>query len=323
MFSRRSGLVAAFSVLFASGALAQDFPNHPMRMVVAFPPGGGADLTARLIGQKLSETLGQPVVIDNKAGANGSLACDIVAKAPADGYTFLLIDRGAFGINPSLYRHLSYDPLKDFAYITIATEAVYVLVVNPAVPAKTFRELVQYAKSKPGQVNYASNGIGSMFQLNIERMDAREGIKLTHVAYKGAGPAITAVVQGESALTVTSPAGVIGYIQDGKLRALAVGASKRLDILPDVPTMAEAGGGSDTLVPTYFAFAAPAGTPRPVVMKLNAEINRIVHMPDIAERLAKAGLDPVGSTPEAFAAEVKRDVQRFGTLVTSLGIQPE
>jgi tripartite-type tricarboxylate transporter receptor subunit TctC len=324
MTSRVFAVIVAL-VLLAPSAFAQDanFPTRPLRMVVAFPPGGGADLTARIVGQKLSESVGQPVVIDNKPGANGSLASDIVAKAPPDGYTFLLIDRGAFGINPSLYRKLPYDPLKDFAYITIATEAVYVLVVNPAVPAKTFRDFVQYAKSKPGQIDYASNGIGSMFQLNIERMNAREGIKLNHVTYKGAGPAIAAVVQGEAALTVTSPAGVLGYIQDGKLRALAVGAGKRLDILPDIPTMGEAGGGEDTLVPTYFAFAAPAGTPRPVVMKLSAEIKRIVHMPDVAERLARAGLDPVGSSPEEFAAEVKRDVDRFGKLVTSLGIQPE
>jgi len=323
---RKARLLAAalIAALCTAPALAQDnYPTKPMRMIVAFPPGGGADLTARLIGQKLSESFGQPVVVDNKAGANGSVASDLVAKAPPDGYTFLLIDRGAFGINPSLYKKLPYDPLKDFAYITIATEAVYVLVVNPALPVKTYQDFVALAKSKPGQVDYASNGIGSMFQLNIERMNAREGIKLNHVAYKGAGPAITAVVQGEAALTVTSPAGVVGYIQDGKLRPLAVGASKRLNILPDVPTMKEAGGGEDTLVPTYFGFAAPAGTPRPVVMKLNAEIKKIVHMPDVAERLAKAGLDPVGGTPEEFAAEVKRDVDRFGKLVQSLGIQPE
>jgi len=316
--------IALFAAFVAAPALAQDsYPTKPLRMIVAFPPGGGADLTARLIGQKLSESLGQPVVVDNKAGANGSVASDLVAKAAPDGYTFLLIDRGAFGINPSLYKKLPYDPLKDFAYITIATEAVYVLVVNPALPVKTYQEFVALAKSKPGQLDYASNGIGSMFQLNIERMNAREGIKLNHVTYKGAGPAITAVVQGESALTVTSPAGVVGYIQDGKLRPLAVGASKRLDILPDVPTMKEAGGGEDTLVPTYFGFAAPAGTPKPIVMKLNAEIKKIVHMPDVAERLGKAGLDPVGGTPEEFAAEVKRDVDRFGALVKTLGIQPE
>ena len=317
-------VVLLAALLWSPASRAADaYPNHPVHMIVAFPPGGGADFSARLIGQKLSESIGQPVGVENRAGANGSLASDLVARAAPDGYTILLIDRGAFGINPSIYKKLTYDPLKSFAHITIATEAVYVLVVNPAVPAKDFREFIAYAKSRPGQINYASNGVGGMFQLNIERMNAREGLKLVHVPYKGAGPAITAVVSGEAALTVTSPTGVLGYIQAGKLRALAVGAAKRLKLLPDVPTMEEAGGGADTLVPTYFGFAAPAGTPRPIVMKLNAEINRVVHASDVAQRLATAGLDPVGSTPEEFTAEVKRDVERFGKLVKSLGIEPE
>lgn len=307
----------------AAHAESTNYPTHPLRMIIAFPPGGGADLTGRLVGQKLSESLGQPVVVDNKAGANGILGSELVAKAPPDGYTILLIDRGAFGINPSLYRNLPYDPLKDFAFITIATQADYVLVANPKLPVKTFADLVQLAKSEPGKINYASIGIGSMFQLDIERMKAYSHIDLTHVAYKGAGPAIAAVVAGESQVTIASPAGVIGFIKEGKLRALAVGASKRLGILPDVPTLAEAGGGADTLVPTYFAFAAPAGTPQPIVMRLNAEIKRIVHLPDVAQRLETAGLDPTGSTPEEFAAEVKRDIERFGGLVKTLGLHAE
>jgi tripartite-type tricarboxylate transporter receptor subunit TctC len=166
-------------------------------------------------------------------------------------------------------------------------------------------------------------GIGSMFQLDIERMKAYSHIDLTHVAYKGAGPAIAAVVAGESDVMVTSPAGVVGYIKEEKLRPLAVGSPRRLDIMPDVPTMAEVGGGKDTLVPTYFAFAAPAGTPQPIVRRLNAEIKRIVHLPDVAERLATAGLDPVGSTPEEFADEVKRDIARFGALVKALDLHAE
>ena len=229
----------------------------------------------------------------------------------------------AFGINPSFYRSLPYDPLRDFAFISIATQADYVLVVNPKLPAKTFVDLVQLAKSEPGKINYASIGIGSMFQLDIERMKAYSHIDLTHVAYKGAGPAIAAVVAGESQVTIASPAGVIGYIKDGRLRPLAVGAAKRLPILPGVPTMGEVGAGEDTLVPTYFGFAAPAGTPQPIVMRLNAEIKRIVHQPDVADRFATAGLDPVGGTPEEFAAEVKRDVQRFGGLVKALGLHAE
>jgi tripartite-type tricarboxylate transporter receptor subunit TctC len=299
------------------------YPSRTIRVICAFPPGAGADFTARTIGQKLSEALGQPVVNDNKPGANGILAADIVAKSPPDGYTLLLIDRGALGINPSLYRNLAYDPLKDFAYIGIATEAAYVMVINPELPAKTFQEFVQLAKSKPGQINYGSIGIGSMFQLNVERVKARMGINLTHVAYKGAAPAVTAVVQGESGLTIASSAGVLSFINAGKLRAIAVGADKRLPILPDVPTMAEVGGGADTLVPTYFAFAAPAGTPPGIVMKLSAEIKRIVHLPDVVERLGNVGLDPVGGTPDEMMAEVKRDITRFGDQVKALGIQPE
>jgi tripartite-type tricarboxylate transporter receptor subunit TctC len=312
------------ALLAAALAHADDaYPTRPVRIIVAFPPGGGADLSGRLVGQKLSEALGQPVVVDNKPGANGILGAELVAKSPPDGYTILLIDRGAFGINPALYRELRYDPLKDFAFITIAAEADYVLVVNPAVPAKTFADLVALAKAKPGQINYASMGVGSMFQLDIERMKAHSHIDLTHVAYKGAGPAIAAVVAGESQVMVTSPAGVVAFIKDGKLRPLAVGSPERLPILPDVPTMAEVGGGKDTLVPTYFAFAAPAGTPQPVVMRLNAEIKRIVHLPDVTAKLAPAGLDPVGSTPQEFADEVKRDIERFGQLVKALDLHAE
>ncbi len=319
-----SAACAVLAIAATSGLVrAQDYPTRAIRLVVAFPPGGGADFTARTLGQKLSEDLGQPVVVDNKPGANGVLGSDIVSKAPPDGYTILLIDRGAMGINPFLYRKLSFDTLKDFAHITIATEAAYVLVVNPKVPATTFKEFVALAKKEPGKLNYASIGIGSMFQLNFERMKAREGINITHIPYKGAGPAITAVIQGEAETTVSSSAGVLAFIRDGKLRALAVGADKRLDVLPDVPTMAEAGGGADTLVSTYFGFVAPAGTPKPIVDKLNQEFRKIVHMPDVAQRLENVGLEPTGSTPEEFTAEIKRDRERFGKLVKELGIEPE
>ena len=316
-------LLAAGLVSAAAAHADEAYPTRPVRIIIAFPPGGGADLTGRLVGQKLSEAFGQPVVVDNKPGANGILGAELVAKSPPDGYTLLLLDRGAFGINPSLYRDLRYDPLKDFAHITIATKADYVLVVTPKLPANTFGDLVQLAKAKPGQINYASIGVGSMFQLDIERMKAYSHINLTHVAYKGAGPAIAAVVAGESEVTIASPAGVVGYIKDGKLRPLAVGSPQRLAILPDVPTMDEVGGGRDTLVPTYFGFAAPAGTPQPVIARLNAEIKRIVHLPDVAARLATAGLDPVGGTPQEFVDEVKRDIERFGALVKALDLHAE
>jgi len=309
----------------AAGAHAQGgaaYPTRPLKLIVPFPPGGGADLTARTLAQKMGDAMGQPIVVDNRPGANGLIGTDLVAKAAPDGYTILLVDRGALGINPSLYAKLPYDPLRDFAYIGIATEGPYVLVVNPALPAKTLAELVALAKAKPGSINYASYGIGSMAQLNLEALNQRLGIDLQHVPYKGAGPAVTAVVAGEVGVTIASVPGVLGFVRDGRARALAVGSDKRLALFPDVPTMAEAGGG-DTLIPTFFALAAPAGTPPAVVAKLNAELKRALAAPDVAERLIAAGLVPIGGSPEMMAATVRQDVTRFAALVKAIGIKPE
>ncbi len=327
IFVTLRSVACALALLLPAGTVmaqaAGAYPNHAIRLIVPFPSGGGADLTARTVAQKMSESMGQPIVVDNRPGANGVVGTDLVAKAAPDGYTLLLVDRGALGINPSLYAKLQYDPLRDFAFIGIATEGPYVLVVNPAVPAKTLAELVALAKAKPGSLNYASFGIGSMAQLNLEALNRRFGIDLAHVPYKGAGPAVAAVVAGEVGVTVASVPGVLGFIRDGRVRALAVGADRRLSLLPDVPTTAEAGGGADLLIPTFFALAAPAGTPAPIVAKLNAELKRAVTAPDVAERFVAAGLVPTGGTPEAMAATVREDVARFGALVKSIGIKPE
>jgi len=305
-------------------ASAQDgYPTKPIKLIVPFPPGGGADLTARTLAQKMGESMGHPIVVDNRPGANGSLGTDAVAKAAPDGYTILLTDRGALGVNPALYSKLPYDPLKDFSYIGIANDGPYVLVVNPSLNVKTLAELTALAKSKPGALNYASFGIGSMPQLNIEQMNRKLGIDLVHVPYKGAGPAAQAVVANEVGVTISSVPAVQGFIKDGRLKAIAVGSDKRFALLPDVPTMAEVGGGADTLIPTFFAFAAPAGTPPAIVNKLNAEMRKAIADPAIAEKFIAAGLVPNGSTPEQMTAIVRADVPHFAALVKAIGIKPE
>ena len=316
-------LAALAMTLLCPAALAQDFPSRPIRLVVSFTPGGGADFTARTVGQKMSEILGQPVVVENKPGANGLVGCDAVAKSAPDGYTLLETDRGALGVNPSLYKKLPYDPLSDFEYVGIVTTAPYVLVIDARLPAKTLAELVKLAKSKPGSLNYGSYGIASMAQLNIEALKAKLAIDLTHVPYKGAGPAVQAVVAGEAAATIASPAAVLGLIRDGRLRALAIGAAQRSPLLPEVPTLAEAGGDDDTLVPTYFAFALPARTPHAIVERLHQAMRKAVLAPEVAERLNSAGLVPAGGSGAELLELVKSDIPRFRRIIQNIGIQPE
>ena len=316
--------MTVLTLAWSAFAFAQEtFPSRPMRLIVSFPPGGGADLTARTVAQKMGELLGQPVVVENRPGANGLVGCDTVAKSAPDGYTILETDRGALGINPSLYRKIPYDPLSDFEYLGIVTTAPYVLVSDPRLAVKTLAELVQLARSKPGALNYGSYGVASMAQLNIEALKAKLAIDLTHVPYKGAGPAVQAVVAGEAAATIASPAGVLGFIRDGRLRALAIGAKSRSPLLPDVPTLTEAGGDDDTLVPTYFAFALPARTPAPVVTRLSEAMKSAVKSPEVAERLDKAGLEPTGGTGAELLELVKNDIPRFRAIIQNVGIQPE
>jgi len=309
--------------LLVGAALAQDFPTRPIRLVVSFTPGGGADFTARTVGQKMSELLGQQVVVENKPGANGLVGCEAVAKSAPDGYTILLGATTTHGVNPALNPNLPYDPLHDFEYVGIVTTAPYVLVIDSRLPAATLADYVKLAKSKPGSLNYGSYGIASMAQLNVEALKSKLGIDLTHVPYKGAGPAVQAVVAGEASLTIASPAAVLGFIRDGRLRALAIGQRQRSPLLPDVPTLVEAGGDSDTLVPTYFAFALPAKTSRAITEKLHDAMRRAAHSPDTAEKLSAAGLVPTSGTGEELAALVARDIPRFRRIIQNIGIQPE
>jgi len=314
--------------LLCAAAIAQEsYTLRPVRLVVSFTPGGGADLTARTVGQKMGELLGQPVVVENKPGANGTIGCEAVAKSAPDGYTLLETDRGALAVNPSLYRKLPYDPLRDFEYVGIVTAAPYVLVIDPRLPAKTLAEFRDLAKTRPGALNYGSYGIASMAQLNIEALKAKLAIDLTHVPYKGAGPAVQAVVAGEASATIASPAAVLGFIREGRLRALAIGEKRRSPLLPDVPTYAEAAQSKneddDPLLPTYFAFALPAKTPQAIVDKLHDAMRRAALSPDTAERLRTAGLEPAGGTGAELLELVRRDIPRFRGIIQNIGIQPE
>ena len=309
---------------FSTASSGQDpYPSKPIRLIVSFTPGGGADLTARTVGAKMSEGLKQPVVVENRPGANGLVGAGAVAQAPADGYTMLLTDRGALGINPSLYKSMPYDPARDFAYVGIVTVAPYVLVVDPRLPVRSVGELVALAKAQPGKLNYGSFGIASMAHLNLEAFKSRTATDMVHVPYKGAGPAVQAVVAGEAAMTISSPAAVLGFVRDGRLRALAVAAPQRSALLPDVPTLAEAGVENEVLASTYFAFAVPAAAPRPVVERLHQEMKRALSAPEVADRLRKAGLEPAGGTGDELAELVKRDIPRFRQIVREVGIQPE
>ena len=313
--------LAVLLLVFASPALAQDsYPSRPIRMIVAYPPGGGVDVMARSVAQKLQETLGQPVPVENRPGGSGVIGAQAVAKSPPDGYTLVVVDRGALTINPHLLKTPPYDPLQDFAYTGVASELHYVLTINSSLPAKSFQEFVQMAKAKPGAMNYGSFGIGTIVQLNFEQLNQQLGIHLTHVPYKGAPQTALGVLGGDVQIMMSSIAGVTAFLKDGRMRALAVSGPKRSPQLPDVPTVSEVGGGSDTVVPTYFTYAAPAGTPRAIINKLNAELTRAQQAPDVADRLAKAGLEPLTMTPEEFTQGVRRDSERFGKLIKALAI---
>jgi tripartite-type tricarboxylate transporter receptor subunit TctC len=321
----KHGWTLLAALFWAGVSLAQspEYPTRPVRIIVGYSPGGGVDIMTRAVAHKLTESLGQPVPVENRPGANGMVGAQAVARSAADGHTLGVIDRAGLTINPSLHRALSYDPLKDFVYTGVSTELQYVLTVSAKLPVSTFQEFVAYAKARPGVVNFASFGTGSLIHLNFEQMNSSLGIQMAHVPYKGSTAAAQAVITGDAGVMMSSYAGVAPFLRDGRLRAIAVGRPTRLATLPGVPTMAEAGGEEETMTPGYFTFVAAAGTPHPIVMKLHAEIARALAAPDMAERLAAAGMEPHTTTPEQFAQGVRRDIARFSKLVSALGIPPQ
>jgi len=306
---------AAF--LSATSALAQNYPYRPIRLVVSFAAGGGVDLVARLVGQKLSEAWNQQVVIDNRPGAGGNVSAELVAKSPADGYT-LYMSSASVVVNASLYKSLPYDPLKDFAPVTLLVSAHNVLVAHPSLPAKNIRELIALAKKKPGQINYASTGSGSSGHLAMELFRSMAGIELMHVPYKVIGQTTADLLSGQVSLWFPTMPGVMQHIKGGRMTALGVSGSRRAPALPNVPTISEAGvPGYDAS--TWYPLLAPAGTPSAVVDKLNAQLVTILAMNDVREKLQAQGIEPVGSSPAQLAAHLKSELLKWEKVVRLSG----
>ena len=327
--TRRAALAAAallsLTALVASPALAQNaaaaYPSKPIRIVVPYPPGGFNDTLARTVGARLQTVWGQPVSVDNKPGGGTVIGTDAVAKSAADGYT-LFIMPFAFAVNPSIFKKLPYDPVKDFAPITLAATTPNLLVVGPELKVNSMAEVMALAKGKPGGISYASTGVGSSNHLSMEKFKQMAGVDITHIPYKGSGPAVTDLIGGQVGLMFDNIPNVIQHIKAGKLKALAVTSAKRSPHAPDVPTVAEAG------VPGYevsvwFGIAAPGGTPAAIIDKLNTEIVKTLNLPEVKEKFFAQGVDVVGSTPAQFATHLKEQSALWAKVVKDAGVTPE
>jgi len=308
---------AASSV--AAAAATADYPSRPIRFIAPFVPGGPSDMLSRLLGQKLTESWGQTVVVDNRGSAGGIVGFELGAKAPPDGYTLLLANGAGVTINPSVYLKLPYDPVRDFQPITQVTSGAYFMVVPPSLPAKTVKEFIDLAKAKPGGLNFAATGTNNL--LATEQFNYMAGIKTVAVNYKGTGQAVGAVMSGEVHMFIMSPLIAVPQVKAGKLRALGVTGLKRSPALPDVPTIAETLPGFENI--TWHSVMVPAKTPKPIVAKLSKELMRIIKQPDVRERFSTVGLDAVGSTPEELAALIKKEVVMYANLVKQIGLKPQ
>jgi tripartite-type tricarboxylate transporter receptor subunit TctC len=314
-------LLGAVLVGGAQSAQAQTYPVKPIRFVAAFPAGGPSDIVARAIGRRMSEVLGQPVVIENRTGAGGNIGAEAVAKAAPDGYTVLL--GGSYvTIAPSLYTKPPFDPIRDFAPVSLIVSNQYVLVTHPSVPARTVRDLIKIAKAKPGKLNYASTGPGSPPRLCAELFKSMAGVDMVNITYKGATPALVDMIGGHIDVYFGGISGTLPPIAGNKVRPLAVTSAKRSSQLPEVPTVAEAAlPGYD--ITTWFGLLAPAATPREIVNKLNGVIVAIVADPEMKNYLVGQGVDPITNTPEQFAAYIRGEVPKFAKIVKAAGIAPE
>ncbi len=321
----RGRMVSCLILVAASaantGICAQTYPDKPIRMIVAVPPGGPADTLARLVAPRLGEALGQTVVIDNRPGANGNIAYEMAARAVPDGYTFVLVAAGV-AINPSLYREVRYDALKDFAPITQGIAVPNILVVHPTVAAASVRELVALAKARPGQITFASAGNGTSGHLALEQFRLMAGIEVIHVPYKGGGPALSEVLAGQVQALFSIALAAMPQVQAGKVRALAITSARRSALAPELPTVAEVGYPGFEVV-GWFGWLAPARTPPEIVKRLNGEIVRILNQPQTKQRLLALGADPVGGTAQAFAAFIRSEHDKWARVIRQAGIRAE
>jgi len=306
--------------LVAIGAEAQTYPARAVRMLVGFPPGGGTDIMARVLAPQLSQSLGQPFVVENRPGATTNIASDMVAKSPPDGYT-LLFTTSALAINMSLYKNLTFDALRDFAPISVFAESPNLLVAHSSAGASV-KELLAQAKAKPGAMNYSSAGAGTSQHLAGELFKARTGVSIAHIPYKGTAASLTAVIAGEVQFSFANVPAILGHVRSGRIRALAVLAPKRSELMPDVPTMEEAGV-KDVIVPVWYALLAPAGTPREIVKALNDATVRAARDPGLKQKMVEQGADPVGNTPEEFARLLREEVARWAEIVRLSGAKAE
>ncbi len=313
-------VAALLSLAFAGAACAQAYPSKPIRIIVPFAPGGGSDFIGRFIAQRMSATIGQQVVVENKPGAGGVLGIEQGVKAAPDGYTLTLV-ASSYTVNPSLYK-LSFDPVADVTPVIQLSQGPLLVVVGASLPYKTLKDLIAAAKAKPGSINYASSGQGSVIHLATEMFDNMAGIKMNHVPYKGTGPALTDTLSGQTQVFFSSTANAMGHVKGGKLRPLAVTTSKRIPALPDVPTVAEAG------VPGYEAILwhgliGPKGLPAPIVERLNKEATAILALKDSGEQLQNDGVAPAGGSAAQFAAVIKREIGVWKKVATDAGVKPE
>jgi len=317
--SLAAALLAASALL--TGAAAQDYPSRPITLVIPYPPGGGNDVMGRSVAEKMSKTLGQTIVVENRAGAGGSIATRQVARAAPDGYTLVLGGTGTLAVNPTLYDNVGYDPRKDFAPVGLIGTGQLILVVNPNVPVKTIPELIALAKKETGKLSYASSGIGSGIHLGAVLFEQMAGVKLTHVPYRGTTPALTDLIGGHVQMFFSSLPPAVAIAKEGKVRPIAVTGAARSAVFPDLPTVAETLPGYEAVL--HYGIIAPAGTPDAIIRKLSVALREAVASPDTKMRMAADGTEPLPSTPEEYAADIDKEEKKWSAIVRASGAKAQ